>query len=307
MKWFQHLTLASDDPDLTALLEQFGPEGYGVFWLIGELVGRNIKDVDNQPEAEMLRATWARKCFVSEAKFIKIVSFLSERGRINVSTRSENRHHYLTIRHEKILKYCDEWIKRLQRHSRVTPDPIRSDSKVTPARLDYNKRKRSKDLKAVPVDNSGKGIALGSTHGSQATPPQPSPEEMEKSRKAIRTALQNAGITEQEKKGNDNGNAQNQENDDKPMTTEEVREMEKQIDAELQETWERIMEDGTVTSEQADKITDQAKEFFMGRINTDTYTAKLSNIIPDLRTKLHVLNIPGVVTRVRTEARQESG
>ena len=183
MKWFQHLTTAQDDEDLTALLERYGPEGYGVYWLLGELVGRNVKDHTDAPETEMLRATWARKCYVSEKKFDLIVTFLHRRRKISVTERIEGRHAYVTIRHEKVLKYCDEWIKKLRSKSGSTPEALGTDSGVTPAK-GSKERKERKERKGIASPH-----APSVNQGAEAQ--EIDPEQLQRSRAALREAIRN--------------------------------------------------------------------------------------------------------------------
>jgi hypothetical protein len=183
MKWFQHLTTAQDDEDLTALLERHGAEGYGVYWMLGELVGRNVKDHTDAPETEMLRATWARKCYVSERKFDQIVTFLHRRQKIDVRERVEGRHAYVTIRHEKVLKYCDEWIKKLRSKSGATPESLGTNSGVTPAK-ESKERKERKERKGIEAPG---GPSL--EQGPQAQ--QVDPEQLQRSRAMIKEAIRN--------------------------------------------------------------------------------------------------------------------
>ena len=44
MRWFKHLTTASDDETMAALIEEFGPEGYGVFWIILEKIAAQMTE-----------------------------------------------------------------------------------------------------------------------------------------------------------------------------------------------------------------------------------------------------------------------
>lgn len=196
MKWFKHLTTAADDPVLVDILERFGAAGYGVYWRLVEIVGREIKTPQDPPQVRMMVETWARMCGLRTRKgapdisaFLALVGLLEDRGKIEVEwfldgtrsgadgtrsgqdgTRSGQHRkltsvHYLTIGLPKILKYCDEWIRKHRSHSGDSPEQVRSHS-YHRSRIEVDKKR--KDFKDLPAD-----VPETSAVGPSSPPPGP--------------------------------------------------------------------------------------------------------------------------------------
>ena len=107
MRWFKHLTSARLDQDLQDLIEICGPEAYGVYWMIIEIIGSQLSKT-SAPEYRISVKKWAAFCSISVQKFKKIVEFLSKRGKFSV----EEDGNIFTIKCEKIVKYRDEYTSR---------------------------------------------------------------------------------------------------------------------------------------------------------------------------------------------------
>jgi hypothetical protein len=280
MKWFQHLTNASDDEDITALLEQFGPEGYGVYWLIGELVGRNIKDHQDDPSHSLLPATWARKCFISESKFTKIVNFLADRQKISLERKDK----HLVITHEKIMKYCSDWVKRLQREAGETPETRRTDSGGTPA-IKKERKKENKERKRDTPES------LQSQEASGA------PESVDRQQgkaalKAAREALDKLP-TQAKPTAAVNEKTEPEEEERPPAPTID------ELEDELDNTFSRILDANLLPPKAAEDVMELVVKHHTHKIDAEQFSSLLDRIVEDRRTKIALLGIPGVVTRVR--------
>ncbi|MCK5601541.1 DUF4373 domain-containing protein [Candidatus Pacearchaeota archaeon] len=126
MRWFKHMTSARDNEDLSELLENYGAEGYGVWWIILELIAAQM-DKSDKCSARYSFKKWAKSCQVSTKKFQKVTSFLSELEQISIK-ECENNTDFLIIKCVKLLKFRDEYSKK----SRQTPDKLPPESGETP-------------------------------------------------------------------------------------------------------------------------------------------------------------------------------
>ena len=144
MRWFKHLSYASDDPTIAMLMDEFGAEGYGVYWIILEKIARNLDENDQTFVTFSLR-NWSNFAKVSPKKFQKIANFLANPE--NFSSKNplfflelfqKNGQNYLTIKCPKLLKYRDEYTKKKQKNSGQTPDNVRTNSGENPETLRTN-------------------------------------------------------------------------------------------------------------------------------------------------------------------------
>lgn len=126
MRWFKHLSTASNIEDISEMIELYGVESYGVWCIIQELVATQMDKTDKCSVRYSLRK-WAKSCHISAKKFKKVVSFLSESGEISIEI-CENNTDFLKIKCSNLLNLRDEYSKK----SRQPPDNIPTDSGETP-------------------------------------------------------------------------------------------------------------------------------------------------------------------------------
>jgi len=79
MRWVKHLTMAHADPEIDALLEEFGAEAYGVYWLIIEEIAAAMEPAKDVPETTRSMQKWASICRVQVRVFRKIIAKLRVR------------------------------------------------------------------------------------------------------------------------------------------------------------------------------------------------------------------------------------
>jgi len=148
MRWLKHLTSARHDEALAELLDEHGAEGYGVWWIILEMIGRQM-DNTNKCSARYSIKKWAKSCQVSPKKFQKVVSFLSKLEKLLIK-KCQNNSNFLIIECPNLLKYRDEYSKK----SGQAPDKLRTKSGVTPEQIQKQKteeeRKKEKKLPFQP-------------------------------------------------------------------------------------------------------------------------------------------------------------
>lgn len=120
MRWLKHLSIAHDDPAICELLEEFGPEGYGIYWLLLEHVALSIeKDSDETPSRTHSVIEWARICCCSARRLRSFVQRSAELSLIVAHSVADLKQFSsrlpadrLQIDVPKLLKYRDEYTKR---------------------------------------------------------------------------------------------------------------------------------------------------------------------------------------------------
>lgn len=128
MRWFKHLSDSHNNEVMSELMDEFGAEGYGVWWLILEKIAKLV-DEKKQTFARYSVKVWANSCRVSAKKFKNITEFLQKKEIFFLNYEDD----YLSIECPKLLKYRDEWTKKknkkqekLQSNSGVTPEQLQS-------------------------------------------------------------------------------------------------------------------------------------------------------------------------------------
>lgn len=127
MRWFKHMTMSNSDEILSQLMDEFGTEGYGVWWLILEKIAQ-LMDETNRTFAKFSLKVWAKFTRISPKKLQKLVKFLEK----NEVFLTEFEDGYLTINCPNLLKYRDEWTERQTKKKSKTRELLGSNSGVTP-------------------------------------------------------------------------------------------------------------------------------------------------------------------------------
>ncbi len=115
MRWTKHLTLAHADAALGLILEEFGAEGYGVYWLMVEDIAAPMELQKNIPDAIHSEVKWAQICHCSVRVWRSIAYRMREKGLIEIESIANRRQ--ITIRN--ILKYKDEYLKKSEGRERA--------------------------------------------------------------------------------------------------------------------------------------------------------------------------------------------
>jgi hypothetical protein len=108
MRWVKHLSLAHKDEQMDAILDLFGAEAYGVFWLLVEDIAAPMEPGKMAPAACHSAVVWASICRCSVRRWRSIVMRMAEKNLI-VMQSSDDR---VRIEIPNILKYKDEYTKR---------------------------------------------------------------------------------------------------------------------------------------------------------------------------------------------------
>lgn len=154
MRWFKHMTDSADDEKLAALLAQHGPEGYGLWWMVVELVAKQIPKDGNVPTVTYPLSAWLRftgiyhhkkfKILVQSMHNLSLISAQSPSNLCNISVLSAK--DLLTISIPNILKFRDEYSKK----SGQNPESVRSKKeKQIQKQMEIEKKNKQPPLRTV--------------------------------------------------------------------------------------------------------------------------------------------------------------
>jgi hypothetical protein len=108
MRWIKHLTLAHSDRAIAHILEEFGAEAYGIYWLMIEDIAAPMEKGKLEPNAVHSVVKWASICHCSARHWRSIAHRMAEKNLI-VMRSIEDR---IEITICNILKYKDEYSKK---------------------------------------------------------------------------------------------------------------------------------------------------------------------------------------------------
>ena len=134
MKYFKHMCHSHQDEKLQELIDKFGPEGYGVYWLLCERIGLNLQDFNDFRKHSV--KNWAHFCKIRPTKLTKMVEFMSnlenfsQKKSLIISKFDQNQ---LLIKIPNLIKYRDEYSIKKTRISGQTPDKLRTNSGYCPS------------------------------------------------------------------------------------------------------------------------------------------------------------------------------
>lgn len=131
MKWFKHYTSASDDEFIDELEDLFGWEGYGRWWKMLEIIGKQMEKGSDCSATH----SWVKWQSFLKGKRNKLELFLKhcqDKGKIKL----EQNGNILKIICPNMLKLRDEYSEK-SRHS-----PDKAPDKLTPKKEDTDKEKK---------------------------------------------------------------------------------------------------------------------------------------------------------------------
>jgi hypothetical protein len=140
------MTMAHADPEVNAVLEEFGAVAYGVYWLILEEIAAAMEPGKDTPDAIRSVQKWASICGVQPRVFRKIIAALSVHL-INVCETSDGR---LRIVVPNLLKYRDEY----SRKSGHSPDQTKTESRADVKGFLAGEQRQSAHPESMPVQGS---------------------------------------------------------------------------------------------------------------------------------------------------------
>lgn len=111
MRWFKHLSASQDDEIMSELIDEFGPAGYGIWWIILEKIALSCGEND-ETTARYSAKRWSNFAGCSAQYFRKVARFLDARIP-NFCIDDDGR--YIKIDCPNILKYRDEYTQKKKR------------------------------------------------------------------------------------------------------------------------------------------------------------------------------------------------
>jgi len=128
MRWFKHIASSRNDESLSVLLDEFGLEGYGFWWMTLEIIAEKV-DEKGTHFASYSTKKWCSFYGIPPKKFKKLVEFCAN-GENFPSGKPllfvEENGKTITISCPNILKYRDEWTRKKSK----TQEKLRSNSEV---------------------------------------------------------------------------------------------------------------------------------------------------------------------------------
>jgi hypothetical protein len=124
LKWFKHFADAHDDERLVEILEQFGLEGVGFWWMLCEIVAYQMDETD-KCEASYPVPAWSRKFYLSVRKTNIYFTKFSEINLIICEYDDSNCIGKLKIKIPKLLEFRDNYSKKVRTKEVQCTDSVR--------------------------------------------------------------------------------------------------------------------------------------------------------------------------------------
>ena len=113
------------------LVDEWGWEGYGLYFFILELIAERCDAENNQTYLRLTAVSWRRHTGLTPKRWKNFLKLCQKIGIFSVKFEDD----YITVDCPNILKYRDEWTKKKAKKSKQTPEKLRSDSGEAPEKL----------------------------------------------------------------------------------------------------------------------------------------------------------------------------
>lgn len=143
MKYFNHLSCAGEDSKVQSVRDEFGLAGYGAYFLILEKIAAQIRKESGSTSMSLALRKWAQHLDMSRSWTLNIIKWCDEVGLWSARVDGD----IITIDVPNLLKYADEYSKKVgiksrhspDRHLEIVPNPgskeVRKDKRSTASRL----------------------------------------------------------------------------------------------------------------------------------------------------------------------------
>jgi hypothetical protein len=159
VKYLNHMSSSVEDQKHEALIDRAGLAGYGAYWIIAEKIAGQIRPEQVTTFLSLKWRNWARHLHVSTKSAQFLLRCMADARLILLRQDGD----LVTIGMPNILKYADEYSRRLGINSRQTPDKLPSDS----------------GFPALPALPEVQDLRAREAGGSLWAPPANAPEELE--------------------------------------------------------------------------------------------------------------------------------
>jgi hypothetical protein len=145
MRWFKHMASSHLDEALLRIRDEFGLEGYGLYWLLLERIAEQLDDDDNKTFVELSPKNWRSFTQISPKKFRNFLNFSSKLGLFSVEIGEK----LIRVDCPKLLKYRDEYTRKKAKVSGQAPDNVAPD---TETELEEERERRAREADGHPAD-----------------------------------------------------------------------------------------------------------------------------------------------------------
>lgn len=151
MKWFKHISGSLNDSLIFEAIENFGSDGYLVFFGILELMSDEF-DIYNPGKNEISLKKITKNLQLSRQKTVRILAFFNEKAKIN---QKKNIGFYADVKDSMVYLNCprlkeltDEYTKKqLQKLSGQKPDPNRDKLRPKEEEVEVDKEEEVEEIK----------------------------------------------------------------------------------------------------------------------------------------------------------------
>lgn len=158
MRWFKHLTAASEDEFIASLEQRFGLEGYARWFKLLEAIGKGMgRGERSKCSSELPLSEWQRRLKTQRRPLFEFLEYLRINGRARISPWPHDEQEFrqssetsplwqdfspekLRIEVPKLLKFVDEY----QKKSGHAPDKLPSEIDI-----ENKKKKRTPETPAA--------------------------------------------------------------------------------------------------------------------------------------------------------------
>jgi hypothetical protein len=120
MKYFNHMTSSVEDQKHEELIERTGLAGYGAYWIVLEKIASQIRPECVSTSLKLSWRNWARHLRTSTQKAQVLLRSMNDARLVRITEIDG----LIEVDVPNILKYGDEYTKRLGIKPRQTPDKL---------------------------------------------------------------------------------------------------------------------------------------------------------------------------------------
>lgn len=128
MRWFKHMTDTKNDEKIVSLISKVGLEGYGFYWSILEIIGKQMEKDSEKCSVTYPLPYLSRQLYCHHHKVSNLLGNLEVTGLMIVSKVEVKGVVNYTISCPNLLKYRDEYSSKKVKNR----DTIPTDSRQTP-------------------------------------------------------------------------------------------------------------------------------------------------------------------------------
>lgn len=152
MKYVNHMSSSVEDEKHEALIDKCGLQGYGAYWIIAEKISSQIRPECVSTSLTLSWRNWARHLRVSTKTAQFLIRSMNVARLIFVTESGD----LVKVDMPNLLKYADEYTRKLLTKSRQTPEKLPTDPgfPAVPAVPDKQDLRPVADAPTIPRQKS---------------------------------------------------------------------------------------------------------------------------------------------------------